>query len=146
MRAEHTPVNGSIEYGGARPAAISGWTDSFMAQSHEPPSTSPPPSPCPPRSWSRPTSWFPEKRRPRRQDDPRSARHRKRRRRKLRIPEVMAGRPRAARPHYRRVAADRSAVFGLAMHFTPFFQFALLLVIPGALLILLTVLFWTGRT
>ena len=44
----------------------------------------------------------------------------------------------AARPYYRRVAADRSAVFGLVMHFTPFFQFALLLVIPGALLILLT--------
>jgi hypothetical protein len=32
------------------------------------------------------------------------------------------------------------------MHFTPFFQFALLLVIPGALLILVTALFWTGRT
>jgi hypothetical protein len=32
------------------------------------------------------------------------------------------------------------------MHFTPFFQFALLLVIPGALLILLTALFWTGKS
>jgi|AmaraimetFIIA100_FD_contig_41_29122770_length_226_multi_1_in_0_out_0_1 hypothetical protein len=31
------------------------------------------------------------------------------------------------------------------MHFTPFFQFALLLVIPGALLILLTALLWIGR-
>jgi hypothetical protein len=31
------------------------------------------------------------------------------------------------------------------MHFTPFFQLALLLVIPGALLILLTALLWTGR-
>jgi hypothetical protein len=32
------------------------------------------------------------------------------------------------------------------MHFTPFFQFALLLAIPGGLLILLTALFWTGPT
>jgi hypothetical protein len=40
---------------------------------------------------------------------------------------------------------DRGAVSGLVMHFTPFFQFALLLVIPGALLILLTALLWTGR-
>jgi hypothetical protein len=32
------------------------------------------------------------------------------------------------------------------MHFTPFFQFALLLVIPGALVILLAALLLTGRT
>jgi hypothetical protein len=31
-------------------------------------------------------------------------------------------------------------------HLTPFFQFALLLVIPGALVILLAGLLWTGRT
>jgi hypothetical protein len=31
------------------------------------------------------------------------------------------------------------------MHFTPFFQFALHLVIPGALLILVTAFLWTGR-
>jgi hypothetical protein len=32
------------------------------------------------------------------------------------------------------------------MHFTPFLQFALLLVIPGAVLILLSALLWIGRT
>jgi hypothetical protein len=32
------------------------------------------------------------------------------------------------------------------MHFTPSFQFALLLVIPGALVILLAALLLTGRT
>jgi hypothetical protein len=32
------------------------------------------------------------------------------------------------------------------MHLTPFFQFALLLVIPGALVILLAALLLTGRT
>jgi hypothetical protein len=32
------------------------------------------------------------------------------------------------------------------MHFTPFFQFALLLVIPGALVILLAAALLTGRT
>jgi hypothetical protein len=32
------------------------------------------------------------------------------------------------------------------MHITPFFQFALSLVIPGALLILLAALLLTGRT
>jgi hypothetical protein len=31
-------------------------------------------------------------------------------------------------------------------HLTPFFQFALLLVIPGVLVILLVALLWTGRT
>jgi hypothetical protein len=30
-------------------------------------------------------------------------------------------------------------------HFTPLFQFALLLVVPGALVILLVALSWTGR-
>ena len=30
--------------------------------------------------------------------------------------------------------------------FTPFFEFALLLVVPGALLILLAALLWTGET
>jgi hypothetical protein len=33
---------------------------------------------------------------------------------------------------------------GLA-HFTPLFQFALLLVIPGALVVLLVALLWTHR-
>jgi len=32
------------------------------------------------------------------------------------------------------------------MHLTPFFQFALLLVIPGALVLLLAALLLTGRT
>jgi hypothetical protein len=31
-------------------------------------------------------------------------------------------------------------------HFTPFFQFALALVIPGALVIVLAALLWIGRT
>jgi hypothetical protein len=31
-------------------------------------------------------------------------------------------------------------------HVTPFFQFVLLLVIPGALVILLIALLWAGRT
>jgi hypothetical protein len=31
-------------------------------------------------------------------------------------------------------------------HFTPFFALTLLLVIPGALVILLTALLWTGET
>jgi hypothetical protein len=44
------------------------------------------------------------------------------------------------------VAADRSAVSGVMMHITPFLPFALGLIIPGALLILLAALLWTGRT
>ncbi len=32
------------------------------------------------------------------------------------------------------------------MYFTPFFQFALALVVPCALVILLAALLWTGRT
>jgi hypothetical protein len=67
-------------------------------------------------------------------------------RRELRLPENVAGRPRAARTHHRRVVADRGAVSRLMTHLTPFFQFALAVVIPGALVILLAALLWTGRT
>ena len=40
----------------------------------------------------------------------------------------------------------RGAIFWPFMtHFTPFFQFALSLVVPGALIILAAALLWTGR-
>jgi hypothetical protein len=67
---------------------------------------------------------------------------------KLRVSENMTERSRAARSHRRRVAADRGAFVGsLKMPvLTPFLEFALLLVVPGALVILLIALFLIGRT
>jgi hypothetical protein len=78
----------------------------------------------------------------------------------------LAGRSRATSPHRRRAAPDRGAISRLVTRVTapspsppwqpcrwaadlvlviaPFFQFALLLVIPGVLLILPTALFWTA--
>jgi hypothetical protein len=41
------------------------------------------------------------------------------RRRQLRLSQDLAGRPPAARSHYRRVAADRSTLLGLAVPPTP---------------------------
>jgi hypothetical protein len=83
------------------------------------------------------------RRRPRRQAIARAigrAQHPVRRRRQLlsasRID--LAGRSQAARPHHRRVAADRGALSGLMTHTTPFFEFVL--VIPCALLILFAAL------
>jgi hypothetical protein len=45
-----------------------------------------------------------------------------------------------------RINEHRGKVSGVTMHITPFFQFALGLVIPGALVILLVALLWTSRT
>jgi hypothetical protein len=61
------------------------------------------------------------------------------------FPNTWPDRSRAARPHHWRVAVDRGAV-SAHDNATPFFQFALALVIPGALVILLAALLWTGRT
>ena len=60
----------------------------------------------------------------------------------------MARRSRAARPHHRRVAADRGALVGLLkmITVTPFLELALQLVTPGVLVILLAALLWSSRS
>ena len=47
-------------------------------------------------------------------------------------PQDLAGRSRAARPHHRRMAADRGAISDLMTHATPLFNFVLLVIITGS--------------